>query len=49
MNAQTNAEKQKAWRERQKEKGLVREIVWIKPEDRERLRKYVARLNKEGK
>lgn len=46
--AMTNAERQQAWRERQRKSKLVRVDCWVKPSQRDRLRAYVARLNREG-
>lgn len=41
----TNAEKQTAWRERQRALGRVLIQLWIHPSDRARLTAYVNRLN----
>ena len=45
--AKTAAERKRAQRERQKASGLKRVEVHIRPEDEERLLRYVARMNKE--
>lgn len=45
--ALTPAERKAAERERRRERGLVPVEVWIKPADRERLSRYVARLVKD--
>jgi len=46
--AMTNAERQREWRERQRKAKLVRVDCWVKPSQRERLKAYVARLNREA-
>jgi hypothetical protein len=45
--ALTTAERQALWRERKAKAKMVRVDCWIKPKHRERLRAYVARLNRE--
>ena len=44
----TNAERQRIWRQRQRKAKLVRVDCWVRPEMRERLKAYVARLNREA-
>lgn len=43
----SDAERKRDERQRMRAKGLVLVQVWVHPENRERLRKYVARLNKQ--
>ena len=45
--AASPAERKAAERRRKKEAGLVKVDAWIRPEQRERLAKYLAKLNKE--
>ena len=44
----TGAERQAAYKARQAEKGLIRLTgAWVHPDDLERVRKYLKRLNKQ--
>ena len=41
-----NAQKQRDFKQRQRDAGLVPMTVWVKPENKDRTKKYVARNNK---
>lgn len=45
MSPLTPAQRKAAERDRQRERGLVVVQVWVHPEDRENLARYVKRLN----
>jgi|GEM_PF-4701748 len=42
-----NAERQASWRARNRQLGRVETKVWPHPEDRDRVRRYVERLNRQ--
>lgn len=46
MIAQTPAQRKAAERDRQRRAGRVVVQVWVHPEDRDRVVRYVARLNR---
>jgi len=41
----SNSKRQKRFYEKQKEQGLVQVLVWVRPEDREKVRAYAKSLS----
>lgn len=46
MSAKTNRQRQAEFKERMRAAGFIQYPVWVHPEDRQRLKKYVERLRK---
>jgi len=42
----SNKQKQAAYKERMRSKGYIQTAVWVHVDDKEKLKKYISKLNK---